>query len=56
MTSGPHRRRRRVSARGYEPGVLSVAEREAGLAFAAADAADLAAEWAAMSVPERAGT
>jgi hypothetical protein len=33
--------------------VVSDAEWEAGLAFAAADAAELAAQWAAVSVPER---
>ncbi|HEY7858708.1 MAG TPA: hypothetical protein VIC82_09450, partial [Candidatus Nanopelagicales bacterium] len=53
MTSGPHRRRRKASARVLEPGVVSDAEWEAGLAFAAADAAELEAQWAAMSVPER---
>ncbi|HEY7857138.1 MAG TPA: DUF222 domain-containing protein, partial [Candidatus Nanopelagicales bacterium] len=53
MTSRPDRRRRKVRARALEPGVISDAEWEAGLAFAAADAAELAAQWVAMSVPER---
>jgi hypothetical protein len=53
MTTGQDRRRRKASARAQEPGVIRDAEREVGLASAAADAAELAAQWAAMSVPEQ---
>ncbi|HEY7857732.1 MAG TPA: DUF222 domain-containing protein [Candidatus Nanopelagicales bacterium] len=53
MTSGSERRRRKANARVPEPGVVSDAEWQVGLEFAAADAAQMAAQWAAMSAPER---
>jgi hypothetical protein len=53
MTFRPDRRRRKASARAQEAGVMSDAEWQAGLALAAADATEMAEQWAAMSVPER---